>query len=548
MAERLSSLKVDYPELLVRHAAVHGDLLRRARLDLGGGALALRPSEDLLEMARAGDQGSSGGEVAGDDEGTSPTHQAEAALLEKLFDAGRYAIISSCGDLPPNLQGVWSGTYTPAWSGDYTHNGNVQTALAALLSTSTPELLLGYFSALEAMLADFRHNSRALFGARGVYVPSRFSTHGLQNHFNETWCHEFWTAGAGWAARLFFDYWQYTGDTEFLLDRALPFMEEVAEFYEDFLVEGPDGRLVFVPSLSPENNPANSASQAAVNATMDIAVAKDLLRNLVKVTTELEVDGERPRRWAALLDRLPEYAVDDDGSLAEWAWPTLHNNHEHRHASHLYPVLYEVDPEIGADERLLEACRKAVQLRLRWRQEPGHGEMAFGLAWLGLAAAHLGMADAALEALTMLARGYWRPSLMATHDSLLVAGTDLALFNADICGGLPALVTEMLVQSSVGQVSLLPACPSRWAAGCIEGVACRGRVVVERLTWRPGNLTAAFRSQASVSFTVVLPAEPKVLLVDGQAVAGDSLPASGPREVRLSLEPGVRRVLEAFAL
>ena len=161
VAGRLLSLRADYAELLVRHAAVHGELFRRARLDLGGGALALLPSEELLEMARAGDQDSAKGEqVAGGGEERATARRAEDALVEKLFDAGRYAIISSSGDLPPNLQGVWSGTYTPPWSGDYTHNGNVQTALAALLSTNTPELLLGYFSTLEAMLADFRQNSR----------------------------------------------------------------------------------------------------------------------------------------------------------------------------------------------------------------------------------------------------------------------------------------------------------------------------------------------------------------------------------------------------
>jgi hypothetical protein len=47
------------------------------------------------------------------------------ALLEKEFDAGRYNIISSTSDLPPTLQGVWTGTYSPPWSSDFTHNGNV---------------------------------------------------------------------------------------------------------------------------------------------------------------------------------------------------------------------------------------------------------------------------------------------------------------------------------------------------------------------------------------------------------------------------------------
>jgi len=85
---------------------VHGGLFSRVRLDLGGQDSASSTSEELFERSRAG--------------------VADPALLEKVFDAGRYAIISSSGTLPPNLQGVWAGSYTPAWSGDYTHNGNAR--------------------------------------------------------------------------------------------------------------------------------------------------------------------------------------------------------------------------------------------------------------------------------------------------------------------------------------------------------------------------------------------------------------------------------------
>jgi hypothetical protein len=524
LAARLNGLDADYDTLLLRHAAVHGALFCRARLDLGGKELAGLRSEELLERSRTG--------------------VAEAALLEKLFDAGRYAIISSCGALPPNLQGVWTGSYTPVWSCDYTHNGNVQTALAAILSTGTPELLLSYFSLLESMLADFRENGRALFGCRGVYVPSRFSTHGLQNHFNEEWCHEFWTAGAGWAARLFYDYWQYTGDDVFLIGHALPFMEEVADFYQDFLIEDDAGTLVLAPSLSPENHPANSASQAAINATMDLAVARDVLRNLIVASTELNINADRVESWEALLHRLPPYAVDEDGALAEWAWPALHNNQAHRHASHLYPLLYEVDPELQCDKRMLQACRRAVELRLRWRRQSGNGEMAFGVAWLGLAAAHLGMADAALEALTILATRYWRPSLVSTHDSSASAGGEGALFNVDICGGLPALIVEMLVQSSIGTISLLPACPVEWKTGCIEGVACRGQIVVELLRWAPGNVKAVLRSLKEVSLEIVLPARPKALSIDGHLVEDDDV--RNDQRVRLTLETGILKTLEAM--
>ena len=182
MKQELAALLADYDALLARHTAEHGRLFRRVRLDLGGGAERALPAETLVERAREGD--------------LSP------AYWEKIFDAGRYAILSSCGELPPNLQGVWTGTWGAPWSGDYTQNGNVQAAIAVLLSGNMAELMESYCGYLESLLLDSRVNAQRLFGCRGALLASRTSTHGLNNHFDGTWPMTFWTAGLGWAAQF----------------------------------------------------------------------------------------------------------------------------------------------------------------------------------------------------------------------------------------------------------------------------------------------------------------------------------------------------------
>ena len=237
----------------------------------------------------------------------------------------------------------------------YTLDGNLFTAVAANLATGTPELLLPVFDLLESHLADFRDNARRLYRAAGILLPPHVSTHGRHNHFGARWCLTFWTAGAGWAAMLYHDYWRYTGDEEFRRSRALPFLREVAAFYRDFV--RPDGTLV--PSYSPENAPAGTPCQAAVNATMDIAVLRAVLRALAEA-------GEEP---AGLADRLPRYAIDPDGTLAEWVWPGLRAHHAHRHASHLIGLWYEPDAAITGDPALREAARRAVLARLAWWRE-----------------------------------------------------------------------------------------------------------------------------------------------------------------------------------
>src|SRR5699024_1488701 len=129
---------------LDRHRAEHGALMARFRLRLGDAATDTRRGEELLA------------------EGATPE------LVTRLVDAGRYAIISSCGELPPTLQGVWSATYDPPWRSGYTFDGNLPSAVAALHATGTPELMVGLFDLLDDYADDLTENARRLYGCRGV--------------------------------------------------------------------------------------------------------------------------------------------------------------------------------------------------------------------------------------------------------------------------------------------------------------------------------------------------------------------------------------------
>ena len=495
---QLTAVEVDYDALLDRHAKVHGAIFNRMKLDLGGAADRDLTSEELIAKSRVG--------------------ALSKALLEKEFDAGRYAIISSSGELFPNLQGIWNGTWAPPWSSDFTMNGNVQCAIAADLSGNMPEMLEPYFRYLESQMPDYRENARRLYGCRGIHVPSRTSSHGLNNHFDGTWPMTFWTAGAGWASQFFYDYYLYTGDREFLEKRALPFMKEAALFYEDFLIEGPDGKYLFSPSYSPENNPKNNRSQACINATMDIAVAKELLGNLAAACETLQTDPDGIRRWKAMLAKMPGYQINADGAIKEWATPLLEDNYAHRHCSHLYALFNVMPAEIASDATLQKAFHRAVERRMEFRRRENGGEMAFGLVQMGFAASSLRDAEISYEVVDWLANNFWGDNLVSTHNPK-------GLFNTDICGGMPAVIIKMLVESRPGKVFLLPACPKQWPVGTIEGVCCRGQIELQRLSWNPDQITVIFRSDVNQRVAIAVSG------VDGE----QSVDLSAGRPVTLKL-------------
>ena len=467
LKQGLSSIKANFDSLLQRHAKVHGAIFKRMKLDLGDVADRGLSSEDLIAKSTIG--------------------HLSKALLEKEFDACRYAVLSSSGELFPNLQGIWNGTWGPPWSADYTMNGNVQCAIAADLSANLAECLEPYFRYLESQMQDYRDNARRLYGCRGIHIASRTSSHGLNNHFDQTWPMTFWTAGASWAAQFYYDYYLYTGDRAFLKQRALPFMKEAALFYEDFLVEGPDGRYLFSPSYSPENNPGNNPSQSCINATMDVAAAKELLRNLVAACQELKTDPQGVERWQQMLAKLPDYQINEDGALKEWTTPRLKDNYAHRHCSHLYALFNGLPDEIATNSTLRKAFQVAAEKRMEIRRRENGGEMAFGLVQLGLCASSLRDAQMSYDVVDWLANNYWNPNLVTTHNPK-------SLFNTDLCGGLPAIIIKMLVEAQPGRLELLPALPSQWPTGTIEGVRCRGQIEIQRLTWSEDRIAVSLRS------------------------------------------------------
>ena len=69
---------------------------------------------------------------------------------------------------------------------------------------------------------------------------------------------------------------------------------------------------MFNPSYSPENNPLNNPSQAVINATMDVMIAKQLLRNCITAAKVLK-DNSKVKTWEAMLAKMPAYEIAKDG-------------------------------------------------------------------------------------------------------------------------------------------------------------------------------------------------------------------------------------------
>ncbi|MFC9955506.1 hypothetical protein ACFVIN_34700, partial [Streptomyces prasinus] len=68
------------------------------------------------------------------------TRPRSAALLERLFAAGRYHLLSSGGLFPPRLTGLWTGDWDTAWSGAFTNDANLNLQTASAAAAALPEV------------------------------------------------------------------------------------------------------------------------------------------------------------------------------------------------------------------------------------------------------------------------------------------------------------------------------------------------------------------------------------------------------------------------
>jgi hypothetical protein len=476
LKHEINALPASYNALLKPSAAAHNKIFGRVTVDLGGSrAERGMSSEALLDIAQK-------------------EHRMPAALLERMYDAGRYVFLCSAGtDTPPNLFGIWTGTWQPAWSGDYTLDTNLQLDIESAFSANMAECMQGYFHMFDSYLTDFRLNAQRLYGCRGIMTGSRASNNGLNLHWDQGWPGEFWTVGASWIAHWYYDYYQYTGDKTFLRDRAIPFMKGCALFWEDFLkgTEDATGRYTFRPSFSAENGWGDNSSQ-------DIEITRELLTNLVRGCEILHVDQDGVKRWKTMLAKLPPLLINSDGQLKEWSNPTQGEHNNHRHLMHLYGAFECQQFSEEKDLKLFNAAKVALMNRIKFSAE----DATHGFMQTALAADQLELGNEAYARLEKLATGRAiYPSMVDAH----YPGPQVLCDDGN--GATPEIIDRMLIRSDIGRLELLPAVPDALPKGTISGTRARGRIEVVRLRWDTlkGTITAVLISDIDQSIILTLP-------------------------------------------
>jgi len=422
--------------------------------------------------------------------------------LENHWYASLYAIACCARNkkFPPGLWGTYCTTDSMEWGGDYHLNYNYYAPFYALCAANHPELLDCYDAPLYDYLPLAKQYARDYLGCRGVYYPVSIGPLGMESDVHpEVLEHGRLFLGqksnAAYAAVVMLFRWYTTLDTTYACERVLPFLKEVAYFWEDYLAEV-DGvyhvlndALNEVGFCSEEYEPFSSDGRGDNDPALSLGLIRMVLRGLLDICAACGIDNADMPRWRHILANLAPIETAECNGVSILR-PVVGASDLRRLPNEL---VYPVGAITRDDRELYEAAQNTHRLLALW-----YGHNTFCSYYP--AAARLGV----------------DPQTILTHikATIQTRGLPSGMFlfgggGMENCAAIPATISEMLTPSYDGVLRLF-ACWDLATDVSFRGFRTFGAFVVDA-DLQNGIFAATITSEKGRPLTLTVPGTGYVL-------------------------------------
>lgn len=494
----LSSLETKkYPDLYKAHLADYSSLFGRVSIDLGESPESNLPINQRIKNYKP---------------------SMDPALTALYFQFGRYLLISASrpGSQPANLQGIWNQDMQPAWSANWTINCNAEINYWPAEITNLSECHFPMFDMIRETSVDGARTAKNLYNSRGWIAHHNLDIWRTTWMVGGTGLYSLFQVGSAWLCQHIWEHYLFTLDEDFLRNH-YDLLKSASLFYLDNLQTDRDGYLVTSPSESFENGyikPNGEKGWACIGSAQDMQIIRALFENTMKAA-EILNDEAFKEEVAKSYAKLPPMKISPrTGQLQEWNDDWEPSNPASGQVGHGWAFAIGNQITLRGTPELAQAFRKTIEYR-----RPGYSYNSG--SWTGSFPA---VYWARFEEPDSVQRVIDRHFDLALSPNLTCEFMKSWQIDGNL--GITTAITEMLLQSHAGEISLLPALPAKYPTGSVTGLRAHGGYEVD-IFWKDRILTKAVIKADRTKRDEIIPVRyaglvKSVKLAKGQTIILDS--------------------------